>query len=95
MRSDKLKEAVFECYRRMYRESTPPADFDKLMEEAPINKEGQKDIGFENYVLDEKRQKEIIQEVIKDLKIKRKFDKRVVEVNVTLGASPRFTPLKE
>lgn len=89
MRS-KIEKAEIECYRRMYREATPPANFDELLENAPINKEGFKVIKFMDYVLSEKRQDEIIKEVLEEFKITRKRDKRAVENRVALGVSPKY-----
>lgn len=83
MREDKLKEAIFEIYRRAYRESDPPGDFDKMMESG----ECQQDRFFMNYYLSHERLNEIINEVCKEKKVK-KWEKRAIFINVILGGSP-------
>jgi hypothetical protein len=63
----KIERAVFDCYRELYRESTPSADFDKLMEEAPINERGQKVIDYMAYSLNKERYDEIVEKYCKKI----------------------------
>jgi len=42
----KEEEAMRECYRKLYKASTPPADFDELVNNASIDENGQKVIDF-------------------------------------------------
>jgi hypothetical protein len=51
-RQTKLYNLVMDCYRELYREATPSADFDELVKNAPINDEGQKMIDFNAYEID-------------------------------------------
>ena len=38
------EKAIWECYRRLYKASTPSADFDELVKNASINESGEKQI---------------------------------------------------
>jgi hypothetical protein len=89
----KLEEAYFECMRRLYKESTPSADFDKLLEEAPKNEMGQKVIDFDSYIIDSNRFDEIVNEIIKEYKIKDKLYLDKFRFNIYLGASPRSSEI--
>ena len=82
-RDEKLWDACMEIYRRMYREATPSADIDKIIESG----EGKKDRFFENYYLADTRQQEIIKEVCKERKIYG-HEKRKVQTTVLFGAAP-------
>ena len=85
-----MEKAVLECFRRLYKESTPSADFDKLVEEAEINEWGQKVIDYMAYEIDEDRATEIVNEVAKEFKIKSEWQKKSLNANVWLGCSPKF-----
>jgi len=84
MREEKLKDAIFEIYRRAYKEADPPADFDEIMKSG----EGQREGFFMNYYLPIERLTEIINEVCKERNIKT-WNKDMVKTNVLLGGSPR------
>jgi len=66
----KEEQAIHECYRRLYRASTPSANFDELIQNASENELGEKVIDYNNYEICEYQFSEIIQEVIKEYKIK-------------------------
>lgn len=87
MKTEKLKQKVMDIYTEMYAQATPPADFNKLLENAEINKLGQKVINFNDYILDAKVGDEIIRKHCRWL---RDFDKKQISVAVHLGASPRY-----
>ena len=70
-------------YRKQYKEATPSADFDKLIESGETKQQD----WFKNYYLDQKRQQEIIDEICATNKIKG-HDKRKVSQEVWLGCSP-------
>lgn len=80
---EKADEIVFECYRRMYAEAEPKADFDKMFESGECK---EKD-WYLKYFLEEKRQDEIIDEVAKKFKLN-KWIKKKLYTTVTLGSSP-------
>jgi hypothetical protein len=43
MKAKKNEEAaMWSCYRTLYKASDPPANFDDLMRDAPVNEKGQK-----------------------------------------------------
>jgi hypothetical protein len=89
MKKNKLEEAVMECYRELYKAATPSADFDKLVEEAPLNKHGQKEIDFMAYEIDADLMEDIVNGIIKKYKIKP--DKMISTFRgaIYLGASPK------
>jgi hypothetical protein len=84
----KIDEAFMECYRRLYKESTPSADFDQLMENAPLNERGQKEIPFLEYEIEHKRLEEIISEVAKEFKFK-KWQADSFRFGILMGCSPK------
>jgi len=92
MRASKEKKfdvAMMDCYVELFANSTPPADFKELMDNAPINERGQKEIDFMAYEIDEEKYNEIVDSTIKKHKLKG-YDKRVFKINISLGCSPKF-----
>jgi len=84
MKINKLEKILIDCYRKTYSESTPPADFDKMMESGETRVDG----FFMNYTLSDERQNEIIAEAIKANKLK-DWDARWLTRNYLLGCSPK------
>lgn len=82
-----LDNIILNIYRDLYRNSTPKADFDELVENATINEEGKKDIHYENYHIDGKLMDDIVEKYLKHYKLC-KIDRQIVKVNVYLGCSP-------
>ncbi len=60
MKQNKIDDALFDCYRELFANSTPKGDFDQLVENATINDRGQKEIPFDDYEIGEARFQEII-----------------------------------
>jgi len=85
MNQDKIDKAVLEIYRRLYKEATPSADFDKLMESGEVKEEG----FFNNYELSLDRQSEIINEVLNKFKIRKTIMRNGIRNGILLGASPK------
>jgi hypothetical protein len=85
----KEQQIIWDIYRDLYKESTPNADFDKLVEEAPTNSVGQKDIGFMNYEIPESKFNEILDRHLKGRRIT-KLKQRMLRNTVLLGCSPKF-----
>ena len=83
------EKAMWECYRRLFSQSTPSGDFDKLVENATINDRGQKEIPFMDYEIDESVCMEIIEKTLKDFKIKKYLHSRF-KTTILLGCSPKF-----
>ena len=49
MKQNKIDDALFDCYRELFANSTPKGDFDQLVEDATVNDRGQKEIPFDDY----------------------------------------------
>ncbi len=85
----KEQQIILDIYRDLYKEATPNADFDKLVEEAPTNSRGQKDIGFMNYEISESKFNEILDRHLKGRRIT-KIKQKMISNTVLLGCSPKF-----
>jgi hypothetical protein len=85
----KEEEAIRECYRKLYKASTPPADFDELMNNASIDENGEKVIDFMAHEICEYEFSEIVDEVIKKYKI-RTYRQRLFKNAIHIGCSPKF-----
>jgi hypothetical protein len=85
----KEQQIIWDIYKDLYKESTPSADFDKLVEEAPINSMGEKDIGFMNHVISESKFDEILDRHLKGHRIT-KLKQLMIRNTVLLGCSPKF-----
>lgn len=92
-RQKRIENAMMDCYRDLFANSTPKGDFDKLMEEAEINEYGQKVIPFMDYEIDEEDFNKILDKHMtsKDLKLSA-YEKRGFSIAITLGCSPKFKP---
>lgn len=82
----KEEELMLDCYRELFKKSTPSGDFDELVVNATINKEGEKEIPFKNYEIDDKLLHEIIDKHVK--KIKPKWKSLRLKNTILLGCSP-------
>ena len=87
---DKVDEAIHKCYVELFKNSTPSADFDQLVEEAEINEHGQKVIDFMSYEIDEDNYKVIVESIIKEYKIE-SWKKQMFRNTIALGCSPKFS----
>lgn len=90
MKQNKIDDALFDCYRELFANSTPKGDFDQLVENATINDRGQKEIPFDDYEISEARFQEIIVDTLKKHRVPRSLHKSF-SVAIHLGCSPRFT----
>jgi hypothetical protein len=92
-RQKRIENAMMDCYRDLFANSTPKGDFDKLMEEAEINEYGQKVIPFMDYEIDQEDFDQILDKHMtsKDLKLSA-YEKRGFSIAITLGCSPKFKP---
>jgi hypothetical protein len=82
-----------DCYRELYKEATPSADFDELVKNAPINDEGQKMIDFDAYEIDFDKNHEIVEKYIKKMRLT-KYEERGFRLEMFLGCAPR-TKMRE
>jgi hypothetical protein len=89
---DKITQAIWDCLVELYANSTPSADFNKLVEEAPLDKDGRKDIKFMDYEIDYDKMEEIIDKhrskLLKGSRNKFLHEKQF-NFNVYLGCSPK------
>lgn len=83
---EKAGKAITEIYTRMFRESDPSADFNKMLKSGETKQRN----FFMRYYLNQERQEEIIQEVCNELKID-KWLIKIIRTNVVLGSSPTAT----
>lgn len=81
---------LMHCYRQLFAHSTPPASFDELVENAEIDEFGRKRIRFEDYEIEESVADQIINQTIKDFKIKPKYVQQAFRTTVILGCSPKY-----
>ena len=89
MKDKYLDKAILDCYRELYLNSEPEADFDELVKNAKLNDNGQKDIEFMKYEIDEDKFYSIIDDII----IKHKIRKDLIQYfknTILLGCSPKF-----
>ena len=85
----KEEEAIRECYRKLYKASTPPADFDELIKNATTNENGKKVIDYNAHEICEYEFSEIMSDVIKQYKI-RSHRQDLFKNTIRLGCSPKF-----
>jgi hypothetical protein len=85
--------AVLECYRRLFKASTPSGNFDELMANAYVDEKGSKHIPFNDYEIEDEHMQSIIQDVIKEYKIKPAYRQQAFKFTILFGASPK-TKLK-
>lgn len=90
----KEEEAIRECYRKLYKASTPPADFDELLKNATTNENGKKVIDYNAYEICEYEFSEIMSDVIKQYKI-RSHRQDLFKNTILLGCSPKFKKTEE
>jgi len=84
----RIDDAMMECYRRLFAQSTPTGDFDKMFEEAEINEFHQKVIPFMDYELEESKWDPIFLDIIKEFKIPKRYD-GMFRRSILLGCSPK------
>ena len=103
-------ELVIDGYKALYAAATPPADFEKLLNEcckyidydgkvhyteAPLtieecqSRNWQKDIGYMNYVLDEETYRQIVEDKVKEHKLKGNRA-QAFKNTMYLGCGPAF-----
>lgn len=85
----KEEEALWECYRRLFAASTPPGDFDLMLENATVDSQGRKHIPFMEHEILQTDMDRIITEVIKEYKIAPKYRANAFRMSILLGASPK------
>ena len=69
-------ELLHELFRRVYRVSSPPANYDELLENAEVNERGQKVIPFDDYECSIDVMENILKQFFIDYNITSEWDKR-------------------
>lgn len=90
MMAKDYKKLLNEAYRRMYKAATPEADFDKLVEQAPLDRQGLKIIEYWHYTISEQKFMEIVEALKKEYKLSAKEFEQLKNT-LHLGVSPKFT----
>lgn len=89
MKQTKEEKAIMECYKLLYSNSKPKADFDKLIKKAKLNEFGQKEIDFMKYKIDIKDYEKIINKIIKKYRFTG-VKLQQFKNTIALGCSPTF-----
>lgn len=87
MKQDRIEAAVWSCYRELYRNAEPKADFDELVANATINRDGRKEIPFRDYIIDDSSMDAIIAATLKDFRIPKHIH-GAFKSTIYLGCSP-------
>jgi hypothetical protein len=85
----KEEKIIWDIYIGLYKESTPSADFNKLVEEAPIDSSGRKYIAFMDYEIEESNFEKILDSHLKGRRIT-KLKQRMIRNTILMGCSPKF-----
>lgn len=86
----KQERILWKCYVELYKHSTPSVDFNWLVETAPINEFGQKEIDFMSYEIDPKKFDEIVDSILTEHKVN-KMKKKMFKTTILLGCSPKYS----
>lgn len=86
-KQDKDEATLWEYYRRVYKAATPSADFDKLVEEAPIV-DGRKMIDYMAYEIEESVREKIEKDIFKEFKVP-KYRQKAFRFEFHLGCGPK------
>lgn len=84
MKKNKESEIILNIYRKMFKESTPSADFDKMMKSG----ETKENNFFMKYYLKDREQDKIIYEELSKHKRMPKWKKDRIARSIFLGCSP-------
>jgi hypothetical protein len=87
--TDNETEAIIECYRRLFKASTPSADFDLMLANATTNQFGQKEIPFMEHEITDEKMVQIIEDILTEFKIKNKRKIQMFKTTIYLGCSPK------
>ena len=85
----KLQKILKEMYVELYKASTPSADFEELMKNAPINEQGKKVIDYMAYEIDKNEFDNIVDTIMSKHKLS-KNDQHRLKMSIYLGASPKY-----
>ena len=85
----KIEDLMDAIYSELYANSTPYADWKKLIDNAELNEWGQKVIPYSEYEIDEDLYNTIVKKHLKDCKLP-KWRKEAISRGILLGCSPKF-----
>lgn len=80
---------ILDCYREIYKQSTPIADFDELLKNATTNERGEKEIPFNDYTIKEEIMSSILEKHSKKNKLA-SWQEKALKNTIYLGCSPKF-----
>jgi hypothetical protein len=86
-RIKRLQQIIDDCYRELYQEASPSADFDILMENAPLDEMGRKVIDFNSYYLPSEKFESVVEKHRARMKME-KYEEMRFNFAVYLGPSP-------
>lgn len=88
-KTDKISDLMTDIYRDLYKNSTPPADFDELLISAKKDENGQLQIPYLDHEIEEELFNQILDEHIKKSGFT-SWTKSAIRTGVLLGCSPKF-----
>ena len=83
-----LTDVVLDIYRELYKNATPSADFDKLVEQASVDQRGRKVIPYMNYYLDKDKYEKIVDKWIKRYRRRGEAFTNGIKFEAYLGCGP-------
>jgi hypothetical protein len=86
-RRQRLQQLIEECYRELYLEAEPSANFDELLEKAPLDDMGRKVIDYDAYYIPRLKFEEIAEKHKSKMKM-HKYEESSYNLAVYLGATP-------
>lgn len=90
MKEQKEQKIIWQIYKEMYAVSSPPADFDKLVNSAEKNELGQRIIHYNDYEISQKDYEEILKRNLVGKRLT-KLKQQAIRNSIALGASPIFS----
>lgn len=90
----KINKIMNSIYTDLYKNSTPSADFKKLMENAKLNEKGEKIIPFDEYEIDYDLFDSILNNHIEKTKFSL-YIKNKIKTSIYLGCGPRYKKKRE
>ena len=82
------EEILHEIYRRVYKASTPSADWDELLATATLNEHGQKVVKYMEYECSKETMEEILNSTLKEYKVPT-WRRPAFSTSFWLGCSPK------
>lgn len=90
-----LTDVVLDIYRELYKNATPSADFDKLVEQASVDQRGRKVIPYMNCYLDKDKYEKIVDKWIKRYRRRGEAFTNGIKFEAYLGCGPSYSKKAE